>query len=282
MNTVVLANLLGLAEMLRQPFMQHALLAGSAIAAAAGGAGYFLVIRGELFAGDALSHVAFTGAVAALAAGVDVRIGLFAAVVTVAGVLALAGGRGRADDVEIGALFAWVLGLGVLFLSWSATRAGTTTGVQVLFGSIFGFDAAGSAVAAAIATGALAALAVLGRPLLFASVDPAIAAAAGVPARAVGAAFLVVVATTAGVATQAVGALLLLALLAAPAAAARRITPRPGRAVALSIAFAVGSTWAGLVLAYRFDAVPASFAITAAATACYAASAIVPRARRSA
>ena len=44
----------------------------------AGLVGYFLVLRGQVFTGDALTHVAFTGALAALAAGLDLRLGLFA------------------------------------------------------------------------------------------------------------------------------------------------------------------------------------------------------------
>ncbi|MGH3618646.1 MAG: metal ABC transporter permease, partial [Pseudonocardiaceae bacterium] len=48
-------------------FLVNALLAGTAIAAAAGLVGYFMVLRTQVFTGDALSHVAFTGALAALA-----------------------------------------------------------------------------------------------------------------------------------------------------------------------------------------------------------------------
>ena len=69
--------------MLGQEFMRNALLAGTFIALACGVCGWFVVLRGQVFAGDALSHVAFPGALAAAAAGVDERIGLFAATVAV-------------------------------------------------------------------------------------------------------------------------------------------------------------------------------------------------------
>ena len=46
--------------------------------------GYFVVLRAQVFAGDALSHVAFTGVLAAALAGIDLRIGLFAATIAVA------------------------------------------------------------------------------------------------------------------------------------------------------------------------------------------------------
>jgi len=66
------------------PFMRNAFLAGTGIAAGCGAVGYFVVLRSQVFTGDALSHVAFTGALAALAAGVDLRFGLFGATIAVA------------------------------------------------------------------------------------------------------------------------------------------------------------------------------------------------------
>src|SRR5207244_2320735 len=65
--------------MFAQDFMRNALLASTFIALACGVSGWFVVLRAQVFAGDALSHVAFPGALAAAAAGVDRRIGLFAA-----------------------------------------------------------------------------------------------------------------------------------------------------------------------------------------------------------
>ena len=79
----VLADVIGIGDMLSHPFMRNAFLAGTAIAAASGLAGYFLVLRSQVFSADALSHVTFTGAFAALAIGLDLRVGLFASVVLV-------------------------------------------------------------------------------------------------------------------------------------------------------------------------------------------------------
>ncbi len=276
-HLVSVADLLGISDMLSQSFMRNAFLAGSAIALAAGLTGYFVVLRGQVFTGDALSHVAFTGALAALAAGVDVRLGLFAAVLAVALLLGLLGDRGRADDVAIGAVFAWTLGLGVLFLSvFTANHSSTNSaaGVNVLFGSIFGFDASRAWWSAGASLAVIVVLLVILRPLLYASIDPIVAAAAGVPVRALGFGFLLLVGVVAGVAAQAVGALLLLALLAAPAAAAQHLTVRPTIALGLSAAIAVGSMWIGLTVSYRVDDVPPSFAITATLTAAYVLAAV--------
>ena len=77
--------LTGFANMLGHSFVTHALVAGTAVAVVCGLVGYFLVLRGQVFAGDAQGHVAYTGAMAALVAGLDARVGLFAATI-VAGV----------------------------------------------------------------------------------------------------------------------------------------------------------------------------------------------------
>lgn len=273
----------GVWHMLSHPFIQHALAAGTAIALLSGLVGYFLVLRGQVFAGDALSHVAYAGALAALAAGIDLRLGLFTATVIVGLALGVLGGRGAADDVVIGTVFAWVLGLGVFFLARYTTRSSTHNGaanVNVLFGSIFGISARTAMTAVWIAAGLVVVMLAIGRPLLFASLDPAVAAARGVPVRLLGPLFLAVVGATAAEASQAVGALLLLALLAAPAAAAQRLTSRPWTGVALAAALAVLATWAGLALSYGAPTLPPSFAITLAVTAEFAATGAVTALRR--
>ena len=270
--------------MLSQPFMQHALLAGTAVAVLSGIVGYFVVLRGQVFAGDALSHVAYAGALAALAAGVDLRFGLFAATVVVGVVLGLLGGRGITDDVVIGTTFSWVLGLGVLFLAVFTRRHATgnsAASATVLFGTIFGISASAATTAAIVAVGLVVVVLAIARPLLFASLDPAVAAARGVPVRLLGPLFLGVVGASAAEASQVVGALLLFGLLAAPPAAAQRLTDRPWPALALSAGLATASVWIGLTLAYAVPKLPPSFAILAVSTSVYVLSALVSSVRGS-
>jgi len=258
--------------MFAHEFFRNAFLAGTFIALACGAVGYFLVLRAQVFAGDALSHVAFTGALAAAAAGLDTRIGLFAATVTIALVLAVIGERAGADDVAIGIVFAWILGLGVFFLALFGSGSGGGNGLlgaRALFGSIFGLSGSDAVVAVVVAAGIVPAILVIARPLLFASVDRQVAVARGVPVTALGLAFLVLVGATAAEATQAVGALLLLGLLAAPAGAAHRMAANPYLALALSAVLAVVSMWLGLVLSYAIPTLPPSTAVIAIAAAIY-------------
>jgi zinc/manganese transport system permease protein len=281
--TSMLTSLAGLTAMLDHPFMRRALLAGVAIALLAGVVGYLMVLRAQVFAGDALSHVAFTGALAALAFGVDPRLGLFVTTVGIGIVLGLLGRRGRPDDVVIGIVFAWILGLGVLALSIyaaaTAAAGNARAGVTVLFGSIFGLTHAGAVVGSAVAAVLVVVTLAIARPLIFASVDEAVAVTRGIPVSALGVAFLALVGATAAEATQAVGALLLLGLLAAPAGAAHRLTASPFAGLAVSAALSAGSMIVGLVVSYLVTSLPPSFAIIATAALIYTASLLFTPAR---
>ena len=266
--------------MFAHEFMRNALVAGSFIGVACGLVGYFVVLRAQVFAGDALSHVAFTGALAAAVLGANILGGLFAACILGGVVMGLLGERARADDVVIGSFFAWTLGLGVLFLSIFTTNSSAgngTAGVRVLFGSIFGLSTGDVRTSAVLATLASLLVVAIARPLLFASLDTAVAAAQGVPVRLLGFGFLAILGLVAAQASQAVGALLLLGLLAAPAGAAHRLTARPYRGMVLSPLIAVASVWVGLTLSYVFPTLPPSTMIIAAAVGSYVLASVVPR-----
>ncbi len=270
--------------MLAHEFIRNALLAGSCVALASGAIGYFVVLRGQVFAGDALSHVAFTGAVAAAAAGWDLRVGLFLATVAVAMALAALGGRAgdaggaaTADDTTIGVVFSWVLGLGVLFLYlYSSGGAGGDGAVaaRTLFGSIFGLSAGETWVAVGVALALLVVMGAIARPLLWATLDPQVARVRGVPVRMLGLAFLMALGADVGEATQVVGAMLLLGLLAAPAGAAQRLTAIPWLGMALSMGMALASVWVGIALSYAIPSLPPGSAIVGVAAGFYALAAL--------
>jgi zinc/manganese transport system permease protein len=253
--------------MLSYDFMRYAFMAGTAMAVLGGLVGYFVVLRHLAFAGEALSHVAFTAALGAVLLGIDPLAGLFVITVAVALGMGSLGQRVRARDEAIGTVLAWVLGLGALLLSvytTSSSGANGQVGVNVLFGSIFGVQLQEAQVAVLVAAGGIAVLLAIGRPLLFASLDPNVAGVRGVPAGMLGVIFLGLVAITVAEAVQVVGALLILALLVTPAAIAQRLTARPFRALALSAGLAVAFTWVGLTVGF-YASLPVSFVISALA-----------------
>ena len=254
--------------MLGFDFMRAAFLAGTAVAVMAGIVGYFIVLRQQVFAGEQLSHVAFACVLGATLINLNFIAGLFGGTVLVALLIGALSGRVRPRDTEIGVVSAWVLGLGVLFLSIyiSGGLQGTAThsitvGVNTLFGTIVGLDASTALVMALVGIAITLVMLVIARPLLFASLDPEVAAAKGVPVQALGILFLILVALSVSEATEAVGALLILTLLVTPAAMARNVCTRPAWAIALSAGLALSFVWTGLVLAFYVHA-PYSFLIT--------------------
>lgn len=269
--------------MFAHDFMREAYLAGTPIALACGLVGWFVVLRAQVFAGDALSHVAFVGAIAAAVAGVDERVGLFALTLVVALAMAGLGGRSaEADDAVIGIVFAWVLGIGVLLLAVLAVTPGGSNGVTLattLFGSIFSLTSGQALLAAIVALVVVVALGAMARPLLLATLDGELAALRGVPVRVLGAGFLALLAAVTAESTQAVGALLLLGLLAAPAGAAHLLTSRPYHGLALSAAIATTAMWAGLALSYAIPSLPPSSAIIGCAAGAYVGAAMWSRQR---
>src|SRR5947209_2170888 len=259
-------------EMLQYDFMRHALLAGTILSVVAGLVGYFVVLRHQAFAGESLSDVAFTGALGGAALGINPLASLLVATVAVALAMGGFGERLRGRDVAIGTVLAWVLGLGVLFLSlFTAHVSGTGTGfsgVTVLFGNILGISTEQTLSIALISGAAVLALAIIARPLLFASLDPDVAAARGVPVRALGLGFMALLAVTVSEATLAVGALLVFALLLLPAAIAHQVTSSPYIALALSAGLAVILIWLGIAIGF-YTGYPSSVCISLLAFVSY-------------
>lgn len=266
------SSLGGIQHLLAYDFMRQAFGAGTFIALAAGLVGYFVVLRNQVFTSDALGHVAFAGSLGALVAGIQQLLGLFAGTIAVSLGMGALGGRARGRDVVIGTVFAWVLGVGGLFLtlySMSSHTSDETVGTNVLFGSILGIGSSRAFVASAVGAASCLAVLVLARPLLFLSIDPEVARARGLPTRALTAAFMILLGVTVAEATQVVGALLIFSLLVTPAAVAQRLTSRPYLGLLVSAAIAVGCVWLGLTLAF-IKPWPASFWITALAFAAFA------------
>ena len=253
-------------SLLQQPFVASAFVAGTLIAVVAAIVGYFVVLRAQAFAADALSHVGFTGATLAALTGASGLLGMAGFTAAAALGIGTMGERARGRDVEIGMVLSFALGLGVLFLRLYTNSASET--VSVLFGSILSVTPGDIIYTMIFGGGALIALAFIFRPLLFSSIDPEVAAARGVPVRALGIVFMLILAVTVAEAIQVVGALLVFALLVAPAAAAQHLTQRPLAAIGIAVVFGVLFTWLGLALAVA-TGWPASFVIATGAAATY-------------
>jgi zinc/manganese transport system permease protein len=252
-------------------FMQNAFLAGTTAAVLGGIVGYFVVLRGEAFAGHTLAIVGFPGAAGAILFGLPQLLGL-AALCTASGLGIGVLGRGAvrdrlAESAAIGTIQAFMLALGFLFVS---LYKGLLEGVySILFGTFLGITRQQVLLLLVIAVVVLAVLAVIGRPLLYVSVDEPAAAAAGVPIRALSVGFLVVLGLAVASTALITGALLVFALLVMPAAAANQLVVRPGQAMIVSVALGLVIVWTSLTISYFTD-LPIGFLVTAVGFLIYA------------
>jgi zinc/manganese transport system permease protein len=261
-------------NLLAQHFVHTALAAGAVVAVVSGAIGIFVVTRGASFAVHAISELGFTGAAGALVVGLDPVIGMIGGSLGVGLVLGLLSLRGRERDSAIGAVLAFGLGIGVLFLSLYHGYA--TQATNLLFGSIVGVSDRQLLELAVVALIVTVGLAALYLPLLFSSVDPEVAAARGVPLRALSVAIFLLLALTTAEAIQVVGVLLVLTLVITPAAAAQRLTARPAIALMLSILIALAATEGGILLSLA-QPWPTSFFISAISFAVYVAARVFKR-----
>ena len=259
-------------ELFQHDFVQNAFLAGTIVAVVTAVMGYFVVLRAQAFAGEALADIGFAGATGATILGISSLIGMFFLTVLAALGIGALGERLRGRDVEIGMVLSFALGLGVLFLS-IYTQFGTnaTEGVGVLFGSILSVTRSDVLITLISGVASLLLIALVFRPLLFASVDPEVAQTRGVPVRFLSIAFLVLLGITTAETVLVVGVLLVLALLIAPAATSMHLTRRPLTSILLSVALALFFTWSGLILAFVGTGrhFPVSFYISALAALSY-------------
>jgi len=257
------------APMLDYDFMRTGFAAAGIVALLAGIVGFFLVLRGQTFAGHALSHVGFTGATGAVLFGLPPLAGLVGFTVLAGFAMGLLGEKLSERDVAIGMMLSLALGLGLLFLHFFTSYA--SQAAALLFGNVLGVDNRALASLAILAAISLAALGLIAKPLLFASLQSELAEAKGVPIRFVSTAFLMIVGVAVAECAQIVGVLLVFTLMVGPAAAALSFTRRLYAAVALSAALALVEAWGGLTLAFYSDW-PVSFWITALSGAVYFAS----------
>jgi zinc/manganese transport system permease protein len=248
-----------LQQMFLYQFVQHAFEAGTVVAIIAGIVGYFVVLRRSSFAAHALSHIGFAGAAGAALFEINPVFGLLLFTSVGGFGIAVLGPRASHRDVEIGAVLAFMLGLGVLFIGLYPGYA--TEVYSILFGDIVGVSSSNVLLTLIVGLIILAAIAVVYRPLLFASLDEDVAEAKGMPTLLLGIIFMLLVAVATSIAVQVVGVLLIFSLMVTPAAIAQRLTKRPRSAVAVSVAIALMATWLGLFIAF-YEPYPTSFFIT--------------------
>jgi zinc/manganese transport system permease protein len=253
-------------SMWQYDFIRHAFEAGTMVAVVAGVVGYFVVIRRLSFAAHALSHIGFAGAAGAVLINLNPIVGLLVFTSGGGAGMAVLGKRAASRDVQIGTVLAFMLGLGVLFISLYKGYA--TEAYSLLFGEILGISSGDVVVTLIAAVVTLLAVTLMYRRLLFTSLDEDVAEAKGVSVLGMNIAFMLLVALATSIAVQVVGVLLIFALMVTPAAIGERLSRQPLKGIGLAVMVALICTWFGLFISF-YQPYPVSFFITSAVFSLY-------------
>ncbi|MGC8465698.1 MAG: metal ABC transporter permease [Acidimicrobiales bacterium] len=240
------------AGFLTNPAVRTAIVVGALSATVSSVVGLFTVVRGQSFAGHALSDIGAAGGSGAALANISPLLGFVA--MNLIGAFALEAfqpKRVRGRDLVTGVVLGAVLGIAALFLYLDTTLTTSTgTTVSVLFGSLFTLPSNSLPLAIGIGSVSIFTIAWIYRPLLLSSVSPELAQVQGVRVRWISLVFLLALAAAVSLSALLTGAILSTALLIGPPTIATRRTNSIRSALVLSIAIGIGVTLAGILLSY--------------------------------
>ncbi|MDQ5920369.1 MAG: zinc/manganese transport system permease protein [Pseudomonadota bacterium] len=241
-------------------FMQNALFGGIIVATVCGIVSVFIILRRMGFAAHALGHMSLTGSCASALLGIPAIVGQLILNVVIAIVMGLMGDKIKKNDLSIGVVLTFVLGLGTYFLFlFQNNYAGSV--MAILFGNIFAVSTTQIWQLLGLAIIILLIMIVISRPLIFASIDPVVAESRNVSVKLLSIIFFLVLAITVSMACQVVGALLVFVLLIIPGAIGIQWGESIYRIIAISVSVANLSLVVALHLSYYLD-LPVSFCLT--------------------
>ncbi len=241
-------------------FMQNALCSGVIVATICGIVSVFVILRRTAFAAHGLGHMSLTGSAGATLLGIPPMIGQLALNIIASVIMGLMGDKVKKNDLAIGVVLTFVLGLGAYFLFlFQNNYAGSV--MAILFGNIFAVSTTQIVTLLILGLLVLGVMVIISRPLIFATLDPIVAASKNVKIKLLSIVFFIILAITVSMACQVVGALLVFVLLIIPGAIGMQWGDSLYKIILISILSANISLIFSLISAYQFN-LPASFCIT--------------------
>lgn len=233
-------------------FMQRALVVAMLTGTVCAVLSCYLVLKGWALMGDAVSHAVLPGIVIAVALGLPLALGAFAAGLFSAVAIGYLKDNSRVkEDTVMGIVFSGMFGLGLVLF----TRIDTDQHLlHVLFGNILGVTQRDLVEAAIVAGVTLVAVLAKRRDLLLYCFDPQHARAIGLPVGLLHYGLLVLLSLTIVAALKAVGIILVVAMLIAPGAIGLLVTRQFESMMIVAVASAVVSSVLGTLASFHIDA----------------------------
>ena len=271
-------------EMLSQPFMQRALIAGACMATVTPLVGSFLVHRQMSLIGDTLAHTAFAGVAIGIfvnsVSALEVSPYLTALVVAVIAAFLIQMISEYTDaygDVSMAIVLSGGFALGTVVIS--LTSGGIAVSVnQYLFGSIVTVRSENVRIMVALTALVIAVVGASYRKLLYITFDETAARAAKINVRWYNRLLVTLTALVVVAAMQIMGVILVAAMLVVPVAATTEVAPSFRASVLLAVVVAQVAVVVGMSLSYVYG-VAAGGTIVLSAIGVYAGVTVVPRLR---
>jgi manganese/iron transport system permease protein len=232
-------------------FMQRALLVAVLTGAVCAVLSCYLVLKGWSLMGDAVSHAVLPGIVLAVALGLPLAVGAFAAGLLCAVATGYLKDNSRVkEDTVMGIVFSGMFGLGLVLFTKVETDQHL---LHVLFGNMLGVTDRDLIETAVVAGLTLAVVLAKRRDLLLYCFDPRHARAVGLKVEWLHYGLLVLLSLTIVASLKAVGVILVVAMLVAPGATAYLVTRRFERMLVVAVAVAVGSSVLGTLVSFHIN-----------------------------
>ncbi|MDZ7689295.1 MAG: metal ABC transporter permease [Halobacteriales archaeon] len=272
-------------EMLSQPFMQRAFIAGACMAIVTPLVGSFLVHRQMSLIGDTLAHTAFAGVAVGIFANsvfaFEVSPYLTALVVAVVSAFLIQIISEYTDaygDVSMAIVLSGGFALGTVVIS--LTSGGIAVSVnQYLFGSLVTVQDENVRIMVVLTAVVLVVVGTSYRNLLYITFDETAARAVKINVRWYNRLLVTLTALVVVAAMQIMGVILVAAMLVVPVAATTEVAPSFRTSVLLAVVVAQASVVVGMTLSYAYG-VAAGGTIVLSAIAIYGTATILPRLRR--
>ncbi|MCZ8378198.1 zinc ABC transporter permease AztB [Mycobacterium sp. CPCC 205372] len=238
---------------LTEPFeadiVTRALVAGVIAACLCALVGCWVLLRGSVFLGEAMTHGMLPGVALAALAGTSLMVGgMVAALAMAIGVAAIGRSSKVSSDTSIGLLLVGMLAVGVIIVSRSQSFAVDLTGF--LFGDVLAVRT-GDLIVLAVALGLTLAAVVIGhRAFVAVTFDPRKAVTLGLRPQLAIPALTVLMAIAMVASFHVVGTLLVLGLLVAPPATALTWARSIARVMLLAALFGSAAVYLGLVISW--------------------------------
>ncbi len=239
-------------EILKLPFMAHALIAGVMVSVAAALIGSFVVVRKMTFIGAGIAHSSFAGVVLGLLLGIDPLLAA-AGFATATGVSV--GFLSRNYDIEeesaVGVFFPFSMALGIILLGF--VKGFTPNVMGYLFGDIIMVGRVEIILSSLVLVLTLFFFLLFFRELVSCSFDEETSKVLGINVGLVYYLFLLLTSLTIVVSIKVVGIILLSGLLVIPPLIALQFARNMKVYVLLSVVFALISSVGGLFLSYYLN-----------------------------